>query len=135
MNTPAGFARLDDQDDYDYRSVSADGVVVAVRALHNRPQAGLAFWSRAVDERLRSQGYTPVGAPTDVQSADGVAGRQFAYGRVIDGRAHGYSVTVFVTDGGFLRAARVYVLEAGGDREVFDRATAAVQAVVRTFRT
>ena len=129
VNTPDGFAELADDARYDYRATNADGVVIAVRALRNDPEASLGFWGRVVDERLRRQGYVPEGDPAPVQSANGVPGVMFRYGATVGGRAHRYQVAVFV------RGKKVFVLEAGGDQEVFDPAAPAVARAFRSFRT
>ena len=129
LNTPNGFAQLEDDERYDYRATNADGVVIAVRVERNEPLANLEFWGRVVDERLRRQGYVPNGNPEPVQSANGVPGVLFRYGATVGGREHRYQVAVFV------RARKVFVVEAGGDREVFDPAAAAVARAFRSFRT
>jgi len=135
VNTPAGFATLESSDDYTYRAASAEGIVLAVRAERNRPEGNLAFWSRVIDERMQSRGYTPDGEPRSLQSPEGLAGTQYRYRMTHQGRAHRYWVTVFVRPGGFLRGARVYVVEAGGDQEIFDAQTGAVERAMASFRT
>ena len=129
VNTPNGFAELEDDDRYDYRATNADGVVIAVRVVRNEPRASLEFWGRVVDERLRRQGYVPEGNPEPVRSANGLAGVMFRYGATVGGREHRYQVAVFVQN------KKVFVLEAGGDREVFDPAGPAVARAMRSFRT
>lgn len=129
LDTPGGFAELSDDAHYDYRATNADGVVLAVRVVRNEPAANLEFWGRVVDERLRRQGYVPASDPGPVQSANGVPGVMFRYGATVGGRAHRYQVAVFV------RGRRVYVVEAGGDQEVFDPAAPAVARAFRSFRT
>jgi hypothetical protein len=135
VQTPSGFAELDDNDDFDYRATSADGVVVAVRAESNNPTGNLEFWSRAVDERLRAHGYSPEGEARPVRSASGLQGVQFRYGREVAGRPLRYWVTVFVRPRRFLRPSRVFIVEAGGDREVFDRAAPSVERAIASFDT
>ncbi|MBK8695820.1 MAG: hypothetical protein IPN17_27040 [Deltaproteobacteria bacterium] len=44
VNTPNGFAELEDDSRYDYRATNADGVVIAVRVMRNEPEASLEFW-------------------------------------------------------------------------------------------
>jgi len=129
VNTPNGFAELEDDERYDYRATNADGVVIAVRVVRNEPRASLEFWGRVVDERLRRQGYVPEGNPEPVRSANGLAGVMFRYGATVGGREHRYQVAVFVQN------KKVFVLEAGGDREVFDPAAPAVARAMRSFRT
>lgn len=127
MNTQPGFAELEGNDDYGYRATSADGVVVAVRSERNRPEGNLEFWARAVDERLRSNGYVPDGDPRPVRSADGVDGMQYRYARDASGRTLRYWTTVFV------KGSRLFIVEAGGDREVFDRAVPAVERTIASI--
>ena len=67
--TPPGFVAIDD-DAYDFRATNADGVVLAVRAMDNDPSGDLAFWSGAIDRRLR-QHYDAV----DVIEVEAESGR------------------------------------------------------------
>lgn len=134
VHNPDGFAELDESEDYDFRTANAEGVVVGIRAMRNRPYANLAFWSRVIDERMQSRGYNPEDN-REVVTASGIHGRQYRYLRMYGGREHRYWVTVFVVDHGPFRRNRVFVLEAGGDREVFDRAIPAIDGTIRSFRS
>lgn len=78
LRAQEGFARVDD-DHYDRRVASADGVVVGVRVMRNRPEASVDFWIRAVDERLRARGYEPDGDPLATQTSAGMRGVQLRY--------------------------------------------------------
>ena len=127
LAAPDGFAQLDHQKSYDWRAASAQGVVLAVRTEKNDPRANVDFWADAIDVRLRRSGYNAE-ARKDVQSANGVAGKQLRYSRVEDQRTYRYWLTVFVTDD------RVYVVEAGGDKESFDPAEKTVERAVLTVR-
>jgi hypothetical protein len=127
MTTQPGFAELEGNDDHAYRATSADGVVIAVRSERNRPEGNLDFWSGAIDERLRGNGYVLDGDPRPVQSADGVGGVQRRYARDANGRTLRFWTTVFV------KGSRVFVVEAGGDREVFDRAAPAVERAIASI--
>lgn len=132
LRAQEGFARLDDGG-YDWRAASADGVVVGVRVVRNRPEASLDFWIRAVDEQMRARGYEPDGDPREQRTAAGMRGAQVRYLRTVGGRPHRYWVTVFVRPGGFLRPAKIYVVEAGGDAETFDRAAAQVERTIASL--
>lgn len=134
VQNPDGFAELDETDDYDFRTANAEGVVVAVRAMRNRPYANLAFWSRVVDERIQARGYVHE-QTREVTTASGIHGVQFRYTRAYAGRDHRYWVTVMVVDHGPFRRNRVFVIEAGGDREVFDRAIPAIDRTIQGFRS
>jgi hypothetical protein len=132
LRAQEGFARVDD-DHYDRRVASADGVVVGVRVMRNRPEASVDFWIRAVDERLRARGYEPDGDPMATQTSAGMRGVQLRYVQTVGGRPHRYWATVFVRPGGFLRPSKVYVVEAGGDAETFDRAAPHVQRTIASL--
>lgn len=126
ITTPAGFAELEDQEDYGYRATNAEGVVVAVRREDNRPYGDLSFWSGAVDAHLRRNGYEAKKA-IDVKSANGIAGRQIRYQRKHGGREHAFWVSVFVTED------VVVTVEAGGDRAHFDKLEKAVSAAIQSL--
>lgn len=113
VQTPPGFAVLDKQKEYVYRAMSADNVVLAVRAEKNDPFGPLEFWADALDRQLRTGGYAADGAGAPVRSAGGLSGRLQQYTRDHNGRAHRFWVAVFVTE------ARVWVVEAGGDADRF----------------
>ena len=119
LTTPSGFAELEAGHDYAYRATNAEGVVIAVRREHNRPYGDLGFWSGAVDAHLRRGGYAADKA-VEVQSADGVPGRQIRYHATRERREFVFWASVFVTDD------KVVVVEAGGDRVHFDKLETAV---------
>src|SRR3954468_10793229 len=115
LQTPSGFAVLEKQEEYVYRATTADGVVLAVRAELNQPRGNLDFWSDVVDRQLRGQGYLAEGAPVEVRTAFGLPGRQIRYLRDENGRSSRFWAVVFVT------GSRVWVIEAGGETDRFDR--------------
>ena len=129
LRTPDGFARIaDPQPSYDYRALSAYGVVVAVRAIPNRERATMAFWSEAVDRRLQRAGvYRPAGHQ-DVRTEAGQSGKNLRYTTGDPQNGGTYWVTVFVT------SDWVYLVEAGGATSSFARAQAEVERAIRSFR-
>src|SRR4051812_12894005 len=55
--TPPSFVELKDQaPNYDYRSITAEGMVLAIRDMENDPRGDLAFWVKAVEQRMRTLG-------------------------------------------------------------------------------
>jgi hypothetical protein len=114
ITTPAGFAELEDQEQYGYRATNPQGVVIAVRREDNVPYGDLSFWSGAVDAHLRRNGYTAVKA-IDVKTAGDVPGKQIRYQATRAGRDHAFWVTVFVTE------TVVVTVEVGGDVEFFEQ--------------
>jgi hypothetical protein len=128
MATPAGFAVLQGQQEYVYRATSAEGVVLGVRAEKNEPQGNLDFWADALDQKLRHVGYVADGAPADVRTRTGLAGREAKYTREENGRKYRFWIAVFVTD------TRVWVVEAGGDADRFkEKAQLAVQKAIESL--
>jgi hypothetical protein len=129
LQAPAGFASLDDdRKDFDFRATSAKGVVVGVRSEPNDLKANVDFWTDALDLRLRREGYAAQAAKV-VTTPQGLTGKQIRYLRDEDQRPYCYWLTVFATND------RVYVVEAGGDKQAFDPATAEVEQSIASLRT
>lgn len=126
LETPAGFATLDGEGGYSYRATSAKGVVLATRTEPNEVAANTEFWAEALDLRLRDRGYVAEGSRT-VKTAKGLAGMQTRYTTSRNGREHRYWVTVFATK------SKVFVVEAAGDKEPFDKALAAVDQAITSL--
>jgi len=126
LETPTGFATLDSGDMYSYRATSAKGVVLATRTEPNDVEANTEFWAEALDAKLRDKGYVSEGART-VKTAKGLTGTQLRYTTAKNGREHRYWVSVFATK------KKVFVVEAAGDKEPFDKAAKTVEAAVTTL--
>ncbi len=128
LRTPDGFARLPDQaPNYQLRSVSADGVVLAVRAQPNRVEGSLAFWSEAIDRTVRADANYVGIATAEVHTTAGLAGRRLEYVVGDAATGHRYWIAVFVTH------AQVYVIETGGAHGPFDRARPELERAIRSF--
>jgi hypothetical protein len=121
FRNPSGFVTIDD-DDYDQRATNSDGVVIGVRAMDNDPEGDLSFWSGVIDRRLREH-YDAVDV-REVESSAGEEGVQIRYETVVGGRLHRYWATIFV------QGDRVFLVEAGGDAELFDQHVQAVEEAV-----
>ncbi len=132
LERPADFLELDDSRNaprgYAYRATSADGAVVAVRRLENRGHGSLAFWTEVIRNQLRYGGGYAVLEETSVRAASGESGTRLVCGRDQGGRTYTYWVTLFVVD------EQLFVVEAGGEREAFERARPAVEASLAGFR-
>jgi len=125
VGPPHGFAVIEPGEGYRFRAVSPDGVVVAVRREANDPKGDLAFWSGALDAKLRRDGYRALEA-RDVE-AKGMKGKQLRYAIDRGGREHSYWVSVFVTP------TAVVTVEAGGDHELFARESEALLRAIATL--
>ena len=133
VDTPAAFIELEDQrdHDYDFRATTADGVVVAVQGLPNKQRGTLPFWSEAVRNKLRdARGYALL-EETDVRARGGMPGKQMRFGRDEAGHTFRYWVTIFVRHEG--RSPRVWVIEAGGEQEVFEGRREEIEELIASF--
>lgn len=127
LDTPSGFATLDGSSAYSYRATSAKGVVLATRTEPNDVKANTEFWAETLDAKLRGKGYTADGATRNVKTGKGLVGTQLRYLTSRNGREHRYWVTVFATK------AKVFVVEAAGDKEPFDKSVAAVDGAIASL--
>lgn len=129
IKTPPGFVELEeDRLDYDYRASSASGVVTALRVIDTKGKGDLGFWSNVVDTRVREElGYAPFGE-TSLGEGGGAKGRLLRFGYEQGGRVYLYEIALFA--GG----DRLYVLEAGGRKDFFERQAESIAWQRRTFR-
>jgi hypothetical protein len=126
LATPAGFADLGSDAQHSYRATSARGVVVATRTEDNDVAANTAFWAEALDLRLKAKGYVAESSKP-VRTRRGLDGTELHYTTTVDGRPQRYWLAVFAT------AKRVYVVEAGGDQEVFDPSAGVVEETIASL--
>jgi hypothetical protein len=126
--TPAGFVELDEPGpSYAYRATTADGLVVAVREIDHEPKGELSFWSRAIENELRQRGGYALLAQREVKTNDGLTGKELRFGHDEGSTPHQYNVTLFVTD------SKLYVLEAGGTKELMTRHAQDLDDYVTSF--
>jgi hypothetical protein len=128
--TPKGFVELEDQEDqgYDYRATTADGLVIAVREIDNDPEGPIEFWSRAIENSMRQRGGYALLGQRDVKNVDGLAGKQLRFGHDEASKPHLYYVTLYVTP------KRLYVLEAGGTKQQMESHEAQLDWSFKNFR-
>jgi hypothetical protein len=114
--TPPGFLELEDPGGhYDYRATTADGLVIAARELDNPESGELSFWSRAIENELRSNGGYALLASRSVTSKDGVRGTELRFGHDQGDAPHLYYLAVFVTP------SKLCLVEAGGKKDLVAR--------------
>jgi hypothetical protein len=126
LATPSGFATLEEGGSYSYRATSAKGVVLATRTEPNSVKANTEFWAETLDAKLRDKGYVADGT-RDVKTSRGLKGTQLRYTTTKDGREHRYWISVFVTQ------SKVFVVEAAGDKEPFDKSTSALEGAIASL--
>jgi hypothetical protein len=126
--TPPGFVDLGDRfGRNEYRAMTADGVVIGVRAYDNDPKGELAFWARALERRLHDMGAYALLDKREVKGRTGLAGVQFRMGHDEGKVPHIYYVTLFVTDD------RIFLLEAGGTKPEMERMAPQIDWSVKNF--
>lgn len=128
--TPPSFVELPDNeyDNYDYRATTADGLVLAVRAIEHDPKGDMAFWVKAIKNRMRDRGGYALIEEKDVKSADGMPGHQLRFGHDEAKHPHLYYLTVFVSEDW------LYILETGGTKELVTAQAADIDAAVASFK-
>lgn len=134
IETPESFLALDEAEysDFVYRATSADGVVIGLREINNERRGSLNFWSEAVCNELRSGSAYALIEEQDVTSQSGLQGRQFRFGRDQAGHPYHYWVTIFVQTSDV--EPRLWLIEAGGEQEPFERHQEAIEAMITSFR-
>ncbi|HEY3494258.1 MAG TPA: serine/threonine protein kinase [Polyangiaceae bacterium] len=125
--TPRGFVELEDQESYDYRATSADGLVIGVREIDNEPRGELDFWARAIENQLRGRRGYALLETREIRSKDGVPGKQFRFGHDEGQTPHLYYLSVFVTP------KRIQILEVGGTKELMAKSSTATDFAIANF--
>lgn len=126
--TPPGFVDLgDNYPDGEYRATTADGAVIGVRAYDNEPKGELAFWVRALENRMRDSGGYALLEKRTVANRGGLTGTQLRFGHDEGRVPHLYWVTLFVTD------KKIFVIEAGGVKAEVERQEAQIEWAIKNF--
>lgn len=121
-----GFVALENQRDFDWRATTPEGVVVGVRVVDDEKRGDLGFWTQAVTLQLRDvTGYALL-ASSDVVSGDGTKGRRLEFGHDEDGKPFVYWISIFPAQG------RLFLVEAGGQKDLFERARANVEWTMKS---
>lgn len=126
--TPPGFVDLGDSyPDGEYRATTADGAVIGIRAYDHEPKGELAFWTRALENRMRESGGYALLEKRTVSNRGGLTGTQLRFGHDEGKVPHLYWVTLFVTD------KKLFVLEAGGVKAEVERQEAQIEWAIKNF--
>ncbi len=129
--TPNGFVDFSDRyasgSEHEYRAATADGVVIGVRAFDNDPKADMALAVRALENRVRvGQGYALL-AKREVTARNGSKGTLLEFGHDETGGPHLYDVAIFLDD------RHVYLIEAGGKKDLVEKAKASIDWTIQSF--
>jgi hypothetical protein len=132
--TPKGFVDLDEHGTYDQRATTADGMVLAGREIENDPEGDLAFWSHAIENQMRMRGGYALLEKKKVKTASGHEGEELRFGHDQGNKPHLYTIAVFVTKGGFWKDGTIYIVEAGGPKELVEKNAASIDWAIRNVR-
>lgn len=129
ITTPSRFLELEDQEAYDYRATTADGVVLSVTEHEVEQDRGstVEFWVEAIEGRMRHTGGYALTEKKEVKTSAGLKGTQLRFGHDEGQKPYRYWVTVFVNDDS------VYVLEAGGADDVFTASVGSIEQAIASF--
>jgi len=126
VQTPEGFAPVDSRGAF--RAVSPEGVRFQVRRVRNEPRQELAFWAEALRTQLVKEGYRPSGEPQSFQTGrGGREGRLFEWIMPYGAETWSYLTGVLVT------GKRIVIVEAAGERSLYQRHRAAMLASLQTL--
>ena len=129
VKTPRGFVKLEDQEpQYDYRAVSAEGVVIAVREIEHKPKGDTSFWITAIRSHMREMAGYALLEEKKVTTKSGLNGTQLSFGHDENGETMLYNVVVFVTE------KYIFLLEFGGSKKEMDRQQAQLASVLDNFK-
>jgi hypothetical protein len=132
--TPKGFVDLDEGGAYTQRATTADGMVLAGREIENDPEGDLAFWSHAIENQMRMRGGYALLEKKKVKTTDGHEGETLRFGHDEGNKPHLYYIAVFVTKGNFWEDGTIYVVEAGGPKDLVERNAASIDWAIRNVR-
>ncbi len=130
IKTAPGFVPLAHQSGYayDYRATTPEGVVLAVRVIDDEDRGDLAFWSQALTLQLRDVSGYALLETSDVISRDGTKGKLLKLAHDEDNKPYAYWVGVFLAQG------RLFIVEAGGAKDTFERAKPNVEWMLKTLK-
>jgi len=113
LELPPNFVAMEKADlgHYDFRAVSADGVVLALSVRDNPKKGTLEFWSEAIRNELTDRGYSLVKTEA-VESSSNVPGTMLTMEEDLRGQKFTYVLAVFV------KSREVLIAEAGGKADL-----------------
>ena len=128
VKTAPGMVALENQREFDWRATTPEGVVVGVRVVEDEKRGDLAFWTQALTLQLRDVSGYALLESADVTSADGTKGRLLKFGHDEDDKPYVYWVTLY------LAQDRLFLVESGGAKELFERARPNVEWTMKSVR-
>jgi hypothetical protein len=124
MRAPEGFAPIDGGSTF--RALSPEGMRVQARKVRNRPRQQVAFWAEALRTQLIKDGYRSAGEPQPFK-AGSREGRYFEWVVPYGTESWSYLTAVVVA------GRRILVVEAAGERALYQKHRAALLASLETL--
>ena len=129
MDAPTGYIEVKDGRRYDYKAVSARGNVIALKSRSNESRdAGLDFWTDAVEHEKVDVDGMSLAAREPIKSAKGLDGVLFQFET---GEGQGqitYLVALYVTP------SRILTVEAAGSSDAIAKDLDNIKAAMLTVR-
>jgi hypothetical protein len=110
---PAGYVKVDPPWDARFKAVSAEGSALIYRTEENPENGNLAFWEKAVTNRLVDVGGYQRTDRQEIRNKSGVPGVELTFEHAQVGVDYLYVLALYV------RGGRVHVLEAAGPKDKF----------------
>jgi hypothetical protein len=126
--TPDGFVKLVHQHSYDYRAVTADGLVYSVKEISDAAKGDTAFWAKAVENKMRIQAGYALIKKQQVTTTSGLEGTQIQFGFDRGKTPHLYYVTLFT------KGDSIFVIESGGTKELMESHSSQLETALQSFR-
>ena len=124
VETPAGFAALETEDQY--AAMSPEGMIYRVRVMKNSPKQSLEFWAEALTNHLQQEGYVRISNENDFHA--GSARGSFSEWTVPYGsETYKYFTGVLVAED------TIAVAEASGAHDIYNRYRAALLKSLETI--
>ena len=127
VKTAPGFVELKNQVEFDWRATTPEGVVVGIRVVEDEKRGDLGFWTQAITLQLRDVSGYALLESADTASADGTKGRLLKFGHDEDDKPYVYWVSLF------LAQDRLFIVEAGGQKEIFERAKPSIEWTMKNI--
>lgn len=126
--TPGGFVKLKNQHHYDYRAVTADGLVYSVKEISDAAKGDTVFWAKAVENKMRIQAGYALIKKQQVTTTSGLEGTQIQFGFDRGKTPHLYYVTLFTKNDS------IFVIESGGTKELVEAHGSDLEQALQSFR-
>lgn len=124
-----GFVVLKDQASYEWRATTTEGVVVGVRVVDDEDRGDLGFWTSAVTGQLRDVSGYALLESSEIVSRDGTKGRLLKFGHDEgENKPYAYWLALYLAQG------RIFLIDAGGEKEAFERARPNVEWTLASVR-